>query len=284
MQKRIVIISIIILLTILLFGGIIGLCIVEKKYNIKVDYLGVWCWDEDVGEEYLNFAMQQGVNEIYYCAESFGENNKTFIKKAKALGMKVYWLCGRCEWIESPEQFDAQMAKYLKFNQENPSLSYAGVHMDVEPHQFDDFHEKRAYYIEKYIDFVEDVTKKYSNINFDFDIPFWLDDEVSKNGETKEAYKFVIDLAQRVFVMSYRDTAEKIYSVGKEELEYATQNNKYIFLCVDTKDLGTEQNQVTFYEEGKKVLKEELKKLKSLTQQAHGISVHHLKSWYELKN
>lgn len=82
--------------------------------------------------------------------------------------------------------------------------------------------------------------------------------------------------------MSYRDGAEKIYNVGKDETEYAKTINKDIFLAVETKKIE-ETPQITFYEEGKKVMYDELKKLTNQYKDI-GVSVHHIESWKELKN
>ena len=82
--------------------------------------------------------------------------------------------------------------------------------------------------------------------------------------------------------MSYRDSAEKIYNVGKDECEYAKINNKDIFLSVETKNIE-ETPQITFYEEGKKFMYDELKKLTNQHKDV-GVSIHHIESWKELKN
>lgn len=79
--------------------------------------------------------------------------------------------------------------------------------------------------------------------------------------------------------MSYRDTKDGILNVAKEELEYANENNKKIILSVETYSL--EGDQVSFYEEGKSVLNNVLKELEGVSS---GVSIHHLKSWYELKD
>ena len=81
--------------------------------------------------------------------------------------------------------------------------------------------------------------------------------------------------------MSYRDSAEKIFDVAREELEYSSSVNKPIFLGVET---GDEEDVVTFNQESKSYMYSELNKLSSLSNLNFGVSIHHIKSWLELKN
>jgi hypothetical protein len=119
--------------------------------------------------------------------------------------------------------------------------------------------------------------------HIDFDIPFWFDDELSYKGNTVKLFEAVIKEADRVCVMSYRDTVQQIFDTAKEELDYAKLNNKQILLSVETA-YSREGDKVSFYEEGKAAMYSEIHKLKNLCGNAdYGIAVHHLRSWYELK-
>ena len=218
----------------------------SKKDEVSfVGELGVWWWNDSLGEEYLSFAEENGVTEIYYDSD-FDLDTEAFIKSANEKGIKVYWLAGDYRWFEDRRsnlisQIEATILNYLEL--------------------------------------VEFITSTYPNITFDFDIPFWLEDELTFRGETKEAFKFVFEMASRVFVMSYRDTAEEILAVAAEELEYAKERNKPIFLCVET---GEEDPNITFFEEGKEFLSGELEKIKN--SQAVGISIHDIVRWKNLKD
>ena len=80
--------------------------------------------------------------------------------------------------------------------------------------------------------------------------------------------------------MSYRDSSQGIINVSKEEIEYAKENNKTIFLGVETK--SNEGDHVSFQEEGKKIMMEEIEKLKKEIPNYFGISIHQIKTWYDL--
>lgn len=243
--------------------------------------LGVWWWDNRLDDSYLDYAVDNDVDEIYYYTSTFSESNNEFIKKANNNKIDVYWLCGDYRWIEDYSSFQEKMNDFLDYQNKNTSGKFEGVHLDVEPHQHEEFDSRREELILLYIDFLNKTTNDYPQVHFDADIPFWLEDVVTYNGETKEAYKFVVDIVNRVFVMSYRDSAEQILNVGSAELEYANQNNKPVFLCVET---GNEEDIVTFLEEGKKYMNEQIALLEELTNLKYNIAIHHIKTWRELKD
>ena len=251
----------------------------SKKDEVSfVGELGVWWWNDKLGEEYLSFAEENGVTEIYYDSD-FNLETEAFIKSANQKGIKVYWLGGDHRWFEDRKSnLISEIEAYLLFQSQSES-KFSGIHLDIEPHQSPNFETNREETILKYLELVEFITSSYPNITFDFDIPFWLEDEISFGGETKEAFKFVFDMASRVFVMSYRDTAEDILAVAAEELEYAKETNKPIFLCVET---GEEDPNITFFEEGKKFLFGELEKIKNSN--AVGISIHDIVRLKNLKD
>ena len=251
----------------------------SKKEEVSfVGELGVWWWNDKLGEEYLSFAEENGVTEIYYDSD-FNLETEAFIKSANQKGIKVYWLGGDHRWFEDRKSnLISEIEAYLLFQSQSES-KFSGIHLDIEPHQSPNFETNREETILKYLELVEFITSSYPNITFDFDIPFWLEDEISFGGETKEAFKFVFDMASRVFVMSYRDTAEDILAVAAEELEYAKETNKPIFLCVET---GEEDPNITFFEEGKKFLFGELEKIKNSN--AVGISIHDIVRLKNLKD
>lgn len=253
--------------------------------------VGVWWWHKADADKYLRFAKQNGIDEIYYCDYDMNEQTSEFVLKAKEKGIKVYALWGEYQWIFNQTGFDELMTKYKNYQQTHQNAMFEGVHLDVEPHQVKDdeqtsdvnesFSENRHEYLTKYVEFVYYATNTYQSVMFDFDIPFWIDDAITFKGETKECFKHVIDMAGRVFVMSYRDTAEKIVDVANEELEYAKTKNKKIALSVEM--TSSEGDQVSFEEESKKQLCKELEEVECLIDQEILFSVHHIETWFGLK-
>ncbi len=299
MKKKNIFISIVIIVFVV--GLVVGIFYYHNTYRDKnttptpLFPLGVWWWGENENiDKYLEFAKQNGINEIYYSNSSFDESINKFISKANSLNIKVYFLCGEYTWIEDESGFYDIVEKYLEYQQTFEN-TFSGIHLDVEPHQHPDWKEndeiRKREILASYINFVYNITNadKLKDTTLDFDIPFWLYDYIIDfNGEEKEAYKYIIDYADRVFVMSYRDNAERIFDCAQNELEYSNNLNKKLFLCVET-SASSETESVTFYEEGKEYMYQELETLKDIISsnygeqfQNYGFSIHHMKSWYEL--
>lgn len=247
--------------------------------------VGTWWWHQDIDEDkYLNFAKKNSVSEIYYYNSAFNEKTASFVQKANKKGIKVYVLWGDKDWIIDSTSFETNIQNYKEYQLEYPNSKFEGIHLDIEPHQFEDFNEtpeKRHGYLVAFANLIYNTVHANPDIKFDFDIPAWLDDEIELKGETKALYKHIIDVADRVFVMSYRDSAKAIESFAKDELDYAKSISKKIFLCVEMN--SSEGDKVSFKEENKKYLYSELKKLEKEVEQEFGISIHYIETWYRLK-
>ena len=253
-----------------------------RPENLNLDgNVGVWWWDNRIDETYLDFAKENGVNEIYYYTSSFGEKTSDFIEKANIRQMKVFWLSGEYQWIEDSSPLHEKISEYMVFQQESP-FKFDGIHLDIEPHQHPDFKKQRTKLITDFISLTAELKNSYPSLFIEYDIPFWLQDEIQFDGKTKPAYQFVIDNASRVTVMSYRDDYQKICDIAKEEKEYALTKGKAINYGVET---GVNDDDiVTFREEGLKYMYQQLRLLKSSVPKDCGIAIHHIKSWREMKD
>lgn len=272
----------IVFVSIFLISGFLFISCGEKKPILSNTNfpVGVWWWDNRLSNDYLIFASENNVDEIYYYTNDFSQKNADFIKESNNLGIKVYWLCGEYQWLDDYNLFYEEMEKFEQF-QNNQINKFEGVHIDLEPHQHPNWNSDKEELIVQYIDFVKTITNKYKFIKFDFDLPFWLEDIINYDEKTQEAFKYVIDCANRVFVMSYRDSAEDMVNVATEELQYANEKEKQIFISVET---GKEEDIVTYYEEGKEYLYSQIEKLNKIINQNFGLAIHHIKSWYQLKD
>ena len=244
--------------------------------------LGTWWWGKNLDvSEYISFAKENNITEIYYCNYELNGNIHSLLDTAKKNNMNVYLLLGEKDWLEDRKGLDSLITNYINFQNENDN-PFSGIHLDIEPHQFKDFKEKRETYLYSLIDLIKTNKDTYPSINFDYDIPFWLDDVIEYNNQSKETYKHIIDYANRTFLMSYRDTADKMYDVSKEEIEYAIENNKIVYLGAET--YSEEGNQVSYLEEGKQYMYQELNKLRGMIPSNFGISIHHIEQWKKIKD
>ena len=288
MKKKIFILLLVVSLIIL---SVVSIVFIFRKDNENnntpnkddgKDIMGVWWWNSHLDSDiYLTFAKENGINEIYYCSSEFGEETSSFIDSANKLGIDVYWLQGEYQWLDDATPLLNKIEKYRKYQTDYPNSKFSGIHLDIEPHQNPDFQNSRGDLILKLIELADLLKENYDDISFDYDIPFWLDDVITYKNVSCQAYKHIIDIADRVFVMSYRDSADSIIDIASEELDYAESIGKKIILSVECS--SEEGDKVSFAEEGRIVLKEELIKLKQILKDKIGLSVHHIKSWYDMK-
>lgn len=270
-------------LIILLIIFFIPLCIGCTKDNNQIKQIfGVWWWDSSLGEEYLAFAKNNEINEIYYCENDLDEKSSKFIESAKKLDINVYWLIGDVIWLHDYKLIYNEIERYIEYNKNNLSNQYSGIHLDIEMHQDDNFDNDRYMLIYNLIELASNLRDKYPNIKFDYDIPFWLEDEIEFNGVNKSAYKHLIDIANRIFLMSYRDSYEEMLEVSKEEISYAEQINKIVVLGAETSK-SSEGDNISYYEEGMSYLMSQINLLKTKLPKNFGVSIHHILSWYKLK-
>ena len=122
----------------------------------------------------------------------------------------------------------------------------------------------------------------------EWDIPFWLEDTVEDgSGRTIVLAELMAKSCDTIAIMSYRDTAEAMYNVSKEEIAFAQEYGCKIILGAETK--SSEGDPVSYMEEGKAVMASELGKLNAMLLQAFpdrnfGIAVHQVRTWYSLQD
>ena len=171
---------------------------------------------------------------------------------------------------------------------------FYSMHLDVEPHQHPDFktgEEGRAKVMQLFADFTlkkAAPAAKAAGTLLEWDIPFWMTDVV-KDGEGKDVVlaELMAKTCDTIAIMSYRDTAAKILDVAKEEIAFAKQYGHKVILGVETK--SSEGDQVSFMEEGKAVMVEEMAKVhaslkESIPDGNFGLAVHQASVWYSLKD
>lgn len=245
--------------------------------------IGVWWWNKNLDADvYLDFAEDNSVAEIYYCDSSFDGGTVNFIKNANARNIKVYWLAGEYQWLRDSSALYGKIENYIAFQTNNINCRFEGIHLDIEPHQDPLFSAERALLLERLVLLVNKLHVDFPGIKFDYDIPFWLNDEITFNGETLPAYAHIIKGADRTFVMSYRDSAEAVYNAAKDEVEFGKSIGKTVVCSVET--YSKEGDEVSFMEEGKKYMYGEIEKLRMFIPENSVVAIHQIKTWYDLKD
>ena len=251
------------------------------------EVLGTWWWwvDPKDYDDYLDFAAGNGVNEIYYHTLNFNNRVGSFIEQAGNRGIRVYLLLEGYEYIWDHSSFAGIMERFISYQNEAPEKrKFSGLHLDIEPQNHPDFPGNRRPFLQDYLDFVVWVCSGYRPQagTIDFDIAWWFDTNVDYRGERTRLYRALITEADRVFIMSYKDTAEQTLEVSREEIEFARSLGKQIILGAETGPIDDEP-EISFYGKGRLYFYEQLHKLHRLVDyDNYGISIHYISAWYSM--
>ena len=273
-------------------------CTDELVFKPNVDTLGVWWWSHTpIDGPYLDFAAKNGANEIYFSTNTFGTAVSDFITRAHAKGIKVYWLQGDVSWIRNDAVIRQRILLYLQY-QENSAVNsrFAGVHFNIEPHQDSEWRNdplSRPGILDMYLSLVERLSTLLPDVHIDHVIPFWFRDPIMYKGESVPLYQAMIRESDRVIIMSYRDTAERIINLGsgmgpgnvQDQIAFAKSLDKPIFLGAESSNPPEGTTEISFRLKGKRFMYEELNKLKGLANYDKlGIAIHHMRTWYNLQD
>ena len=281
MKKAIIyLISIISIFNIVIFSGCSSSNFKPNNFNC----VGTWWWDDSLGSQYLKFAKKNNVTEIYYAATTFDEQTANFIKKANKYNIKVYYLTGDTNWLINPDSLYNEIALYQEFQNQHPENKFEGIHLNLEPHKNSNFETNEIGVLTALVSLANILSETYPTILFDYDIPVGLIREITistatAGQSTLPACAHLINTANRVFVITNADSATEIYNSTKNELEYAKSINKSIVVGIETSDIG---NELSFYDEGKTFMNNELAQLETKIPLGCGISFNHIGSWKKL--
>ena len=269
--------NIILMIFLLLF---FSSCNSSNKYDIAV-----WWWDSSLNAEtYLTFAQKNNITSIFYCDSSLNQSTSYFINHANKKNIDVYLLAGEYQWLTNSSNLYDLIDRYNQYQINFSKQKFAGIHLDIEPHQDVNFDnpQVRQSLITNLISLCYNLNQTYPDIYFGYDIPFWLDDEICFNNQILPAYAHMINYADNITIMAYRDCAQDIYNCAFDEIEYAKSINKNLTIGVETK--SSEGDKVSFMEEGKAFMNRELEKLKLMLPSNFKIAIHNIKDWYDMKN
>lgn len=255
-----------------------------------------WLWNtvliKTEAKEMLKFSADHGVRTIYLQTNSdiSASYYKSFIKQAGALDIRVDALSGAPSWGLTSERYKiTSFLDWVKAYQNGAAEDekFQGVHVDIEPHVLPQWKSDQTSVIRQWQENVQYLTDNVREMNLPVaaDIPFWLCNYTTADG-TSTLSRFMISQYDAVAIMSYRDTADGIYSTAKRELEEANYLGKPAFASVETKP-SSEGEFITFYEEGKAYMDSQLGKLQQLAQvntSFAGVSVHDLDGWRSLND
>lgn len=188
------------------------------------------------------------------------ETVRAFLREAHAHGLRIHALAGDPSFTEPPRHLRAlaRVQSIIEFNRTAAGGSFAGIHLDIEPHGLKAWSTaspaQRSLLLTHLVEVGSQAADRAHSavpaLQFGADIPFWFDKAqpdgrplypVTFQGVTKDATKHLLDFADNVGIMSYRNTAEGkngIVSLVRPTIEYADTAKGRAFIGVKMAPIG----------------------------------------------
>lgn len=192
------------------------------------------------------------------------EKMHVFLGEAARAGLRSHALFGEPEHTltKNHERVLAKVDAFIELNQSTAESGerFAGLHLDVEPHglaawkKADDAEKCRllTQLVEVNAKVIERLHTKAPGVVYGADITFWFDKvkddgtpayPVTFHGVTKDATKHLLDMADNVAIMGYRDHAEGangLIGVNQRAIDYADGDaaKGRVFVGVKMADIG----------------------------------------------
>ncbi len=206
-----------------------------------------------------------------------------FIKAASAHGLHIHALTGDPSHVlvQNHDRVIERVDASVEFNHASPEDErLAGVHFDIEPHGLPQWkgatlEEKSALltlFVEVNVKACERLRARAPHMLYGADITFWFDKTspeggpvypVTFKGVTKDATKHLLDVADNVGIMSYRNTAEGpngIIALVTKTITYADTAKGKAYVGVKMADIGPPME--GFYGQTEAAMQEALKPLR----------------------
>jgi hypothetical protein len=217
---------------------------------------------------FLAFARDKQLTAAYIYAYDLLPGHETVLQEFLTLaGLQVECLAGDSSWAltENHDDVLSFVRAVAAFAQTiPPGTNLVGVHLDVEPYVLPEWETDQAAVITQYLEMLDASHQALadSGLRLTVDVPFWFDTiSAEYGGRTRSLNQHVQDIADRVVLMDYRDTAEGddgIIQHAAVEMLYAAQIGRQVVIGVETNDVAPEPEKVTFYEEGQQAMEDAL--------------------------
>ncbi len=173
---------------------------------------------------------------------------KSFLENAHNRGLEVHFLSGFSAWaLPGHPAGYAFIDSVLNFNNQNPpEQRFDGIHYDVEPYTLPQWYSQELW--DSYLALLnygrDSARNSGQNIPFGGAVPHWYN---SSPGIA--AMKQVIDAMDYIAIMDYNDQMANIVSFARDEIDYAGETGKDVYIGVEVQN-GNLNDNITFYQEG----------------------------------
>lgn len=271
-------------------------CPVIKPFEKRA----MWVWhsrlleDPSTRSEVFSFATSHRIHSIYLQSERliFGNPDALgeIVDAAAERCIRIELLFGQSSWALSMYHGKPlTLARTsVEFADALTGARPTAVHFDIEPYTLDEWAADASGTANQLVDLYEQLRDIMAASDMDLvaDIPFWYDGRLVDRGDghQRPLNQLIADRTDRVAIMDYRDTAERIIESGQTELDYAESIGRQVVIGVET--MAIEPEDVTFQNEGTTVMWAELRTAVasfSAMTAFQGVAFHYYLTWRDLE-
>jgi hypothetical protein len=234
--------------------------------NKKQLNLGVYLWNPEqydiqrgfarhlsslsVDEVYISTGLVKDLKQNYLIAERHGLYSQ-FISEANKNNISVEALFGIPQWSKKENYHDMtkQVSEVLSYNTKHKSSRFSAVHLDVEPHQLDDWKENMSHYMDEYLENIRKLKTmigKHNSSNADnlklvVSLPFWMANaEIGGENFRKE----LLSIVDTAHIMTYTQNNDWFVSWSKSWLKAADKTDTKITIASEFQE---DEKDITLY-------------------------------------
>lgn len=199
-----------------------------------------WIWNAyDLNLAYVDFLIQQRTEKVFVQVDYDLPMSAyvPFFEKLQQHNIEIYALEGivGTHWFDQP-YYEQRYFNWVETFQQQYGY-FDGIHIDAEPYISPTWHTAQQQVLQQYFHFLQRARTFADNaqLRFEVDMPFWFDIITYTNSfGSGNVAQFIINLTDEVTIMAYRNSANAIIDVAKEEYTYARQQQKDITIAIET--------------------------------------------------
>ena len=205
---------------------------------------GIWIWNYHYAianeKEVIDKLSADNINKIYLQIDAKLDAFRSFLTYAKSRGITVFALDGGPGYIHDYQTLLEHISRIQAFNNTYKGSGFEGIQIDVEPYLNPDFNLRKEYYVHRFMNMLRDLRRAAgSDIKLSFALPFWFD---KFSVDEKPLSFHAIDIADEIVIMSYRTDYDEMIRFSYEELCYASNRERAVYLGIETTRLPDEQH------------------------------------------
>lgn len=212
----------------------------------------MWVWTQPAPQTLVDYARAHGVTDLFLSVPAHLPTSGAALSWATAVknlagpaGIRLQALGGDVGWVDDPAAAVAWEKDALATG------LFTGAHVDLEPWQHPQWNTDQAGVLRRYLSTLSQL-QDATTLPLEVDVSFWMWTLTTDTGTLVDSA--VISLADRITIMSYRNTAtgaDSITDVGATTLARANAAGRPVRLAVETNYLGSDATAAkqTFYGE-----------------------------------